>query len=96
MPAAFLNRFVRDSVPEPDPAKNPTPAELRATLDRVHSYVLAELPTFADMDLSAPVVVPHGLMKTKMEIIWWCGRHEMIHAGQIGLLRRELGMKPVW
>lgn len=96
MPAAFLARFVRDTVPDPDPANNPSPAELRATLDRVHQQVLAELSTFADLDLSAPVATPHALMRTKMDIPWWCGRHEFVHAGQIGLLRRKLGQKPVW
>ena len=26
----------------------------------------------------------------------WCAHHEMVHAGQIGLLRRYLGFAPVW
>jgi hypothetical protein len=96
IPAAFLARFVRDTVPDLDPSNNPSPAELRATLDRVHARVLEELPGFAGIDLSAPLVTPHVLMKTKIDILRWCGRHELIHAGQIGLLRRQLGHKPLW
>ena len=96
IPAAFLARFVRDTVPDPDPGAYPSPAELRATLDRVHACVLAALPEYADFDLSMPTVTPHVLFKTKLEIIRWCGQHELIHAGQIGLLRRQLGHKPLW
>ena len=35
-------------------------------------------------------------VKTKIDTLRWCGDHELIHAGQIGLLRRLLGHKPVW
>ena len=27
------------------------------------------------------------MFKTKLEAITWCAQHEMIHVGQIGLLR---------
>lgn len=94
MPAAFLARFVRESVPST--TDNPSPAELRSTLDNVHRQVLAELPALAELDLSAPPVVSHSIAATKRDLFWWCGQHEMLHAGQIGLLRRQLGHKPVW
>jgi hypothetical protein len=96
MPAAFLARFLRESVPAADATDHPTPAELRATLDRVHRRVEAELPAFAGLDLSDPPLTEHRLAKTKMEILFWCGQHEMMHAGQIGLLRRLLGQEPQW
>jgi hypothetical protein len=31
-----------------------------------------------------------------VEFLRWCGHHEMTHAGQIGLIRRMLGLSPVW
>ena len=69
----------------------PSPAELRARLDRVHEAVLAELPELASMDLSAPTLIPFAIAKTKIAALRFCPEHEMLHAGQIGLLRRMLG-----
>ncbi|HEY8506008.1 MAG TPA: DinB family protein, partial [Gemmataceae bacterium] len=92
--AEFLKKFGRDSVPDPDPANNPSPREIRAVLDRVRERVLAELPAVADAALDEPPVTPHRLFDTKHGALVWCGRHELIHAGQIALLRRLLGRKP--
>ncbi len=33
---------------------------------------------------------------TKLRALLWCAHHEMLHAGQIGLLRRHLGYSPMW
>ena len=33
---------------------------------------------------------------TKLLALLWCAHHEMLHAGQIGLLRRHLGYPPIW
>src|SRR5207237_4819854 len=44
MTSSFRKQFSRGTIPEPDPAKNPAPAELRATLDKVHVQALKELP----------------------------------------------------
>ena len=96
LPAAFVPLFGRTSVADPDPGKYPPAAAIRATLDRVHERVLAELPAFPDADLDAPLDVPHRLCRTKIEFIRWCSAHEMIHAGQIALMRRLFGQKPIW
>jgi hypothetical protein len=96
IPAAFLKAFGRESVPDPDPANCPSPAEIRATFDRVHRRVLADLADFPDSDLDSPLDPPHRIAKTKIECLRWCGAHELIHAGQIALLRRLFGQRPVW
>jgi DinB superfamily len=95
---SFLNHFGRDSIAvvEPNPAKNPTPAEIRLVFDRVHEQTLRELRDFSEGDLDTPPLKPHPLCKTKFECLRWCSHHEMIHTGQIGLLRRLLGAKPLW
>src|SRR5262245_61115648 len=53
--ALFSQEFVRlfgaNSVPDPDPAKYLAPAEIRATLDRVHEQVLRELPGLGESEL---------------------------------------------
>jgi hypothetical protein len=93
---AFLRLFGRESVPGPDPAKYPNPAEIRAVFDRVHEQVLRELRDLDDSELDKPLLKPHSLAKTKLWALLWCAQHEAVHAGQIGLLRRLLGYPPLW
>jgi hypothetical protein len=94
--ADFLQCFGRDSCVDPDPAAYPSPTAIRAVFDRVHTQVLAELPDITGGELESPPRVPHAFCSTKIECLLWCSHHEMIHGGQIGLLRRLLGQKPIW
>jgi hypothetical protein len=87
--------FGYDSVPNPDPARYPGPADLRALLDRVHQQVLREMRGLDEGELDEPPVNPHPFAMTKLLALLWCARHEMLHAGQIGLLRRQLGHPPL-
>lgn len=96
IPAAFIKSFARESVPDRDPARYPPPAEIRATLDRVRRKVLADLADFPDADLDSSIDPPHRIAKTKIATLQWCADHEYLHAGQIALLRRLLGHRPVW
>lgn len=96
IPVAFRKLFLKDSAPDADPAAYPTPEAIRATLDRVHEMVLAEFPTYDAIDLETEVMTPHTVCRTKADTLMWCSHHEMIHAGQIGLLRRLFGHKPLW
>ena len=93
---AHRGLFGYESVPDPDPDKYPSPADLRAVFDRVHEQVLRELPALHDAELDQPVPHPHPFAKTKLLALLWCAHHEMLHAGQIGLLRRLLGYAPMW
>jgi hypothetical protein len=93
---AILQQFGRDSTPHPDPAVYPSPEELRDTLDRVHAQLLAEIPAMPDADLDLPPYKEHKLFTTRLGSLLWCSRHEMLHAGQIGLVRRLLGARPIW
>ena len=93
---AFLVQFGRDSVPNPDAAKYPSPADIRRKLDRVHEQALRELREVAEAELDQPPLKPHPLFSTKLGSLFWCAQHEMVHAGQIGLLRRLLGHRPLW
>lgn len=93
---AFLALFGRDSVPDANPARYPRAAEIRAVFDRVHVRLQEELPGLSDEDLDGPLSKPHALAKTRQGALLWCAQHEMLHAGQIGLLRRQLGFAPLW
>jgi hypothetical protein len=92
----FVRQVGAGSVPEADAGKNPGQAEIRAVFDRVHEQVLRELPGLDDRELDEPVLTPHRLAKTKLWALLWCAQHEAVHAGQIGLLRRQLGYSPLW
>ena len=63
--------------------------------DEVHRHVIEELRRLPDEGLDEPIESAHPRFKTKFEAIQFCPLHEMLHDGQIGLLRRLLGMKPI-
>ncbi len=90
-----LRRFSKGTTPDPDPAAYPSPEELLATLTRVHAAVVSEVPEYAGDDLNEPLKNPHPIFKTKLEALYFCSKHEMLHAGQIGLLRRLIGKPPL-
>ena len=95
LPEDMVRLFGYGSVPDADPAKYPGQAEIRAVFDRVHDRVLQEVRGLDEAELDQPVPHPHPLANTKFKAILWCANHEMLHAGQIGLLRHQLGNPPV-
>src|SRR5207302_5906084 len=84
----FIRLFRRESSPDPDPAKCPSAAEIRAVFDRVHVQTLRELNELDEAALEKPVEDPHWIAKSRLWCLLWCSHHETLHAGQIGLLRR--------
>jgi hypothetical protein len=86
----FKRLFGADSVPQADSTY--PPGELRAVLDRV----LLDLPGLDKGELDQPVPHPHPFATTKLKALLWCAQHEMLHGGQIGLLRRHLVYPPMW
>lgn len=91
----FIRAFGRGTTPSDDAAAYPEPAEIRATLDRVFAAVVREVPEYAGDDLDVLLRNPHPIFKTKLEALYFCSKHEMLHAGQIGLLRRLIGKAPL-
>ena len=95
MSSSFRKLFSRGSVPSADAAKYPPAGEIRATFDRVHAQVLSEAPAFTSEQLKEPVDMPYAVEPTKLGSLLFCSHHEMLHAGQLGLLRRLLGRVPI-
>ena len=95
MSGKFRKQFSKGSTPNPNPAENPTPDEIRAVLDRVHAQAMSELAELDDESLAEPVDEPYAVYSTKLGALFFCADHEMLHAGQIGLLRRLTGHLPV-
>ena len=73
-----------------------SPAEVLAVFDRVHEQAMRELSELDEARLDDPVPHPHPFASTKWKALQWCAQHELVHAGQIGLLRRLLGHEPMW
>jgi hypothetical protein len=95
MSSSFRKLFSRGSVPLADAGKYPSAAEIRSTFDRVHAQVLTEAPGFTPEQLKEPVDMPYAVEPTKLGSLLFCSHHEMLHAGQLGLLRRLLGKVPI-
>ena len=95
IPAQFRSLFQRGSSPDPDSSKYPSPEAIRHVFDEVHRHAIEELQRLPDELLDEPTEPAHPRFKTKFGAIQFCPLHEMLHAGQIGLLRRLLGMKPI-
>ena len=95
MSSKFRKQYSKGSQPDPERENNPTPAELRQTLERVHRQALSELATCTAQQLAEPIEEPYAVTPTKLGALFFCSHHEMLHAGQIGLLRRLLGKAPI-
>ncbi|MEX2174650.1 MAG: DinB family protein [Pirellulaceae bacterium] len=95
MTGSFRKQFSRGTVPATDSARYPSAEEIRATLDRVHAQVLQESPSFTAGQLPEPVEMPYAVEATKLGGLLFCSHHEMLHAGQLGILRRLLGKTPI-
>lgn len=91
----FSRCFGRDSIPQPGAENNPPVAEILASFDRVFDYVQQFLPNCTDEQLSVVSLPEHRAFQTKLGGLFWAAQHELIHAGQIALLRRLRGNAPL-
>ena len=91
----FRRHFSKGTTPDPNPKNNPTPDEISHVLHAVHHRVLEEIPALDSETLAAPLAQPHQMFDTKLGALQFCADHEYLHAGQIGLIRRLLGKKPL-
>jgi hypothetical protein len=95
LPSEFRRQFGKGSVPRAEPDANHSPAAIRDVLHRVHQRALEELASCTDEQLDAPTEAPFTAFPTKLGGLLFCAAHEMLHAGQLGILRRALGKLPL-
>jgi len=95
IPANFFRRFQKGTKAEADASSYPSPAEIRIVLHRVNQRAQEELTQYTDAQLDIKLPEPHVVFDTKLGSVFFCSAHELIHAGQIGLLRRLLGKDPL-
>lgn len=94
MSSKFRKLFMKGTAPKPDPVYYPTSGEILEVLDRVYQQTMAEVPTF-EPHLDEAVDAPHAAFGTKYGSLVFVADHEMLHAGQIGMLRRLMGKEPL-
>ncbi len=91
---SFIRTFLKGTTPTSDASAYPSPTEIRSTYDGVHRQVLSELSDYSLDELDETVVEPYAVYPNRLGSLLFCAAHEMLHAGQIGVLRRQLGNEP--
>lgn len=94
-PKQFYTCFKKGSDPLASETEYPSMDEIHETLDRIHSVSMEELAKHTDDSLSGKLQEPYAVFDTQLGSVLFCSTHEMMHAGQIGLLRRMLGKAPI-
>ena len=95
IPDAFIEAFKLGSTPVAGASNNPSLEEIQRVFDGVHEQVLSELPLVDNAELDTPLEKPHPAFKTKLGAIEYSPHHELVHAGQIAMLRRLMGKPPI-
>ncbi len=94
LPARYVTDFGKGSAAVTDASRYPSPDELTAKYEEVIDRSLAVLATLDEAALAEPATHATGLVATKFDLLMYAARHEMLHVGQIGLIRRLLGLAP--
>ncbi len=95
IPGKFRKKYSRQTTPSNDPATQPTAEELVDRLNQVHRLAMSELAMVDPTVLLEPIEQPYAVYPVKLGAVLFCPLHEQIHAGQIGLVRRGLGLESV-
>ncbi len=96
MPGKFRKKFMKGTKPTGVREDYPTPEEIRQVMNAVNEQMLLELPNFDTPEhLAEEIGEPHAGFGTKLGALLFACDHEMLHAGQIGLLRRLMGKEPI-
>ena len=95
MSSRFRKQFSKGSQPESVVADNCSVEEIQTVFNNVYRQAMKELEQYPVEQLDDPVDHPYAAYPTKYGALLFCAHHEMLHAGQIGLLRRLLGKSPV-
>ena len=95
MPGWFRKKFSRGTSPTEINSELVSIDDLLARFDLINNEARKLAPTLTAASLREPIDMPYAGYPCKLGAIVFCPLHEMIHAGQIGLLRRGLGLEPV-
>lgn len=91
IPWEFFEKYRIGSTPQAGQEHNAPLEEIREIFDNVQAQSLKELFIRTDAELDVPVEKPHPAFDTNLECVAYSPQHELVHAGQIALLRRLMG-----
>jgi hypothetical protein len=91
IPQTLWDNFKIGSTPVAGAENNPSVATIKGIFDGVQAQVLTELAGKTDEEVDVPLEKPHPAFTTVLGGIEYSPMHELIHVGQITLLRRLMG-----
>lgn len=94
MSGKFRKLFMKGTTPKAGAENYPKPNEILDVLEKVRKQTIVELATF-EGHLDEAVDAPHAAFATKYGSLLFVADHEMLHAGQVGMLRRLMGKDPL-
>jgi len=95
LPPTFRRRFSKKSDPAAITAADFSVELIQKVFAEVHRQVLSEFESFTLEALQEEIPLPYLVYPNKLGALLMSSHHEMLHAGQIGLIRRCLGLEPV-
>jgi hypothetical protein len=95
VPGKFRKMFGRGSTPTVETAPTYSNELLLERLHTIHTQALSELRNADPRQLLESVDMPYAVYPIKLGAVLFAPLHEQLHAGQIGALRRQLGLEPI-
>lgn len=95
IPGWFRKRYGRGSDPSTVVENPENPEDLLKRLGKIHDQAKEELCSAEPARLLEPTEMPYAVYANKLGAILFCPLHEQLHCGQIGTLRRALGLPPI-
>lgn len=95
MSSSFRKKFSRGTTVSRDPGFYPPVADILKVFHAIYDQSMSELVKYPLDQLNDPIDDPYAAYPTKLGCLLFCVHHEMLHAGQIGLLRRLLAKDPI-
>jgi hypothetical protein len=95
MSSSFRKKFSRGTTVSSDPEFYPSVDYILNVFHAIYDQSMSELAEYPLDQLNDPVDDPYAAYPTKLGCLLFCVHHEMLHAGQIGLLRRLLSKDPI-
>lgn len=91
---SFFKFFKKGSSAQPSDT-GPSLSDIRSTFQAVYDRAMMEMPNYSLDLLDESLPAPFFATPTKLGSMLFASHHELLHAGQIGLIRRLLGKPPV-
>jgi hypothetical protein len=95
MPGPFRKKFAKGTQPADITSDKISCNELLAAMQKVHEESIRVAAELDASTLWEPADMPYAGYARKLGALLFCPLHEMIHAGQVGTLRRALGLEPI-